>query len=66
MSRHVVRVNDLVQGEQRRVVIIGKVSTDLRSQNVIVVVQQVFHRAHVYLEDDGTIRTWSQGLPSWF
>ena len=66
VSRDVGRINDLVQGEQRPVVIIGEMGADLRSQNVILVVQhgKVFHGAHVDLEDDGTIRAWPRGLPS--
>ena len=48
VSRDVVGVvDDLVQGEGRLVVIIGKVGINLRCQDVIIIVKQrqVFHRA---------------------
>ena len=37
MSGHIVRVDDLVQVEQRRTVLVGEVGANLRSQNVIVI-----------------------------
>ena len=37
VSGHIVRVDDLVQGEQRRIILVGEVGANLRSQNVIVI-----------------------------
>ena len=66
MSRDVVGVDDLVQGEGRLVVIIGKVGINLRCQDVIIIVKQrqVFHRAKVDLKNNCSIRSRWRRLPA--
>ena len=57
MPRSIVGVDDLVQKKQSRVVIVGKMSSHLRGENVTIGVHhgQVLHRFQVNLNDDGPI-----------
>ena len=67
MARNVVRIDDLVEGEQGGLVIVGEVGAhQLRGQNVIVSVEhgQVLHLAEVNLDDNSTIWARKRRLPS--
>ena len=66
VAGNIIGVDDLVEDESGSVVLSGKVSVNLRCQDVIVIIKKckLLHRTKVDLKNDGAIRSWWRRLPS--
>ena len=60
MAGYIIGVDDLVEDEGGPVFLSGKVSVNLRCQDVIVIIQKckLLHGTKIDLKDDGAVRSW--------